>query len=151
MALAALALVGTPMWLTRIAVIERQHARAATMATAGSSSSALLGTRQEFTATAYCKGHTTSAGVAPRHGVIAGDPSVLPLGSIVEIDAPGDRMDGLYSVLDTGPKIRGRRVDLYVWSCHEALAFGRQTVAVRVLRAGWHPAAISKAPIDAND
>lgn len=151
MALGALALVGTPMWLARIAVIERQHARAATMTAAGSFRFALPGTRQAFTATAYCKGHTTSAGVAPRHGVIAGDPSVLPLGSIVEIDAPGDRMDGLYSVLDTGPKIRGRRVDLYLWSCHEALAFGRQTVAVRVLRAGWHPAATSTGPIGAKD
>lgn len=109
------------------------------------------GARHAFTATAYCKGHTTRAGVAPRRGVIASDPAVLPLGSIVEIDADDDRMDGMYSVLDTGPKVRGRRVDLYMWNCHEALAFGRQSVEVTVLRAGWNPTAVSTLVTNAND
>ncbi|MBM3770172.1 MAG: hypothetical protein FJW27_02590 [Acidimicrobiia bacterium] len=109
------------------------------------------GARRAFTATAYCKGHTTRAGVAPRHGVIASDPAVLPLGSIVEIDADDDRLDGLYSVLDTGPKVRGRRVDLYMWSCHEALAFGKQSVEITVLRAGWNPAAVRAPATNAID
>jgi hypothetical protein len=30
-------------------------------------------------------------------------------------------------------------VDLYMWSCNEALAFGRRTVDVTVLRLGWDP------------
>ena len=28
--------------------------------------------------------------------------------------------------MDTGPKVQGRHVDLYMWSCYEALAFGRR-------------------------
>ncbi|MGE3706137.1 MAG: 3D domain-containing protein [Vicinamibacterales bacterium] len=102
------------------------------------------GVRLPFTATAYCKGHVTSAGVAPRRGVVAGDPKVLPLGSIVEIDAVDPRIDGVYSVLDTGPEIQGRRIDLYMWSCHDALKFGRQTVRLTVMRMGWNPRATTK-------
>jgi hypothetical protein len=30
-------------------------------------------------------------------------------------------------------------LDLYMWSCHEALRFGRQAIQVEVLRLGWHP------------
>lgn len=106
------------------------------------------GVRLPFTATAYCKGHVTSAGVAPRRGVAAGDPTVLPLGSIVEIDAVDPRIDGVYSVLDTGPEIQGHRIDLYMWSCNEALGFGRQTVRLTVLRMGWNPRATTRSFMD---
>lgn len=143
MALVVLMTMGTPLWLTRMAILEQQHARdARTRATASGPVSS--GSRHAFTATAYCKGQTTSAGVAPRRGIIASDPAILPLGSVVEIDASDDRMDGLYSVLDTGPKIRGRLVDVYLWSCHEALAFGRQPIELTVLRSGWNPTAINE-------
>src|SRR5262249_29725664 len=40
---------------------------------------------------------------------------------------------------DTGPAVQGRVLDLYVWSCHEALAFGRRTVSANILRLGWDP------------
>jgi hypothetical protein len=30
-------------------------------------------------------------------------------------------------------------VDLYMWSCHEALRFGRRSIQVEVLRLGWNP------------
>ena len=46
---------------------------------------------------------------------------------------------GIYTVLDTGPKIQGRLIDLYVWSCYEALDFGRRKVSLTILRHGWHP------------
>jgi 3D (Asp-Asp-Asp) domain-containing protein len=79
----------------------------------------------------------------------AADPSWLPQGSIVQLDgAPGEH-DGLYTVLDTGPKVKGRHVDLYMWSCHEALAFGRRPVTLTVLRLGWDPA--RSAAADAED
>ena len=29
--------------------------------------------------------------------------------------------------MDTGPMVRGRHIDLYMWSCKEALEFGRRT------------------------
>lgn len=106
--------------------------------------SAAPGVRLAFTATAYCKGQITSAGVAPRRGVAAGDPAVLPLGSVVEVDATDNRIDGVYTILDTGPEIQGRRVDLYMWSCNDALKFGRQTVRLTVMRLGWNPRATTR-------
>jgi 3D (Asp-Asp-Asp) domain-containing protein len=101
----------------------------------------LPGGRLRFDATAYCKGQTTASGVAVQKGSIAADPEMLPVGSIVEIDAPAQLYDGLYTVLDTGPEVHGRELDIYMWSCHDALRFGRREVAVTVLRLGWNPQA----------
>ena len=97
------------------------------------------GARLTFTATAYCKGLVSAAGVAAQAGVAASDPTLLPLGSVVEIDAPGTKYDGIYSILDTGPEIKGREIDIYMWSCYEALDFGRVPVRMTVLRLGWNP------------
>jgi len=100
------------------------------------------GTRLRFTATAYCKGTVTASGAGARAGVAASDPRVLPLGSVIRIDGAPDRHNGIYTVLDTGPAVQGRQLDLYMWSCHEALAFGRRPVVVTVLRLGWRPNAL---------
>jgi 3D (Asp-Asp-Asp) domain-containing protein len=97
------------------------------------------GTRLRFTATAYCKGSITASGTAARSGVAASDPRVLPLGSIIEVEGSLARHNGIYTVLDTGPAVQGRQLDLYMWSCHEALAFGRRPVTVTILRLGWRP------------
>jgi len=70
----------------------------------------------------------------------ASDPTVLPLGSIVRVLGTGDdRWDGIYSVHDTGPAIKGHILDLYMWSCYEALDFGRREIQIDVLRRGWMP------------
>ena len=92
-----------------------------------------------FTATAYCKGHTTASGVAVRTGIAAADPDLLPVGSVIQIDNTVEQYKGIWTIMDTGPKVHGRHVDLYVWSCNEALAFGRRPVQVSVLRLGWSP------------
>lgn len=92
-----------------------------------------------FMATAYCKGHTTQSGVAVRTGIAAADPDLLPVGSVIQIDNTLEQYRGVWTILDTGPKVHGRLVDLYVWSCHEALAFGRRPIQVSVLRLGWSP------------
>ena len=97
------------------------------------------GPRVQFVATAYCKGQTTASGVAARNGVAAADPEMLPQGSIVQIEGVPERHRGIYTVLDTGPKVLGRHLDLYMWSCHDALNFGRRPVSVTVLRHGWSP------------
>jgi 3D (Asp-Asp-Asp) domain-containing protein len=97
------------------------------------------GSRLRFIATAYCKGTTTTSGVAAQRGVVAADPDLLPVGSVVDIDSADARYDGIYTVMDTGPKVQGSRVDLYMWSCYEALDFGRQAVRLAVLRLGWNP------------
>jgi len=100
-----------------------------------------LGTAIRFSATAYCKGETTAAGVAVRHGMAASDPTLLPLGSVVRLDTNEERYSGIWTVLDTGPEVKGRELDLYMWNCNEALAFGRQSVRVTILRLGWDPRA----------
>jgi len=99
------------------------------------------GARLAFTATAYCKGLVTAAGVAAQSGVAASDPALLPLGSVVELNGDNEKYDGIYSVVDTGPAVQGREIDLYMWSCHDALKFGRQQVRLTVLRLGWNPKA----------
>jgi 3D (Asp-Asp-Asp) domain-containing protein len=97
------------------------------------------GTQLSFIATAYCKGQTTASGVAVRTGIAAADPTVLPVGTVVRVETPSARHSGIWTVMDTGPAVQGRTIDLYVWSCYEALEFGRRPVRLTVLRLGWHP------------
>lgn len=97
------------------------------------------GARLQFSATAYCKGETTASGVGVRTGIAAADPAILPVGSVVRLETPNPRYTGVWTVMDTGPAVRGRTVDLYLWSCKEALQFGRRKVRLTVLRLGWSP------------
>lgn len=97
------------------------------------------GARLHFQATAYCKGDRTSSGVGVRTGIAAADPAILPVGSVVRVETPNPKYSGVWTVMDTGPSVRGRTVDLYLWSCKEALQFGRRTVRLTVLRRGWSP------------
>jgi len=97
------------------------------------------GVRLRFRATAYCKGSTTASGTAIRTGIAAADPGLLPVGSVIQVESLGPRYDGIYTIMDTGPKVRGRQIDVYMWNCNEALAFGRRTLTVNVLRLGWNP------------
>jgi 3D (Asp-Asp-Asp) domain-containing protein len=97
------------------------------------------GQKFRFRATAYCKGTTTASGAAVRTGIAAADPELLPVGSVVRVDSLGDKYNGVYTIMDTGPKVQGRTIDLYMWSCHEALAFGSRPVQLSVVRLGWNP------------
>ncbi len=106
------------------------------------------GARLAFTATAYCKGMVTSSGVSVQSGATAADPALLPAGSVVQLDFKDDRYDGIYTVLDTGPAVQGREIDLYMWSCNEALRFGRKPVRMTVLRLGWNPHATTRGFFD---
>ncbi|OFW37291.1 MAG: hypothetical protein A3F70_06585 [Acidobacteria bacterium RIFCSPLOWO2_12_FULL_67_14] len=99
------------------------------------------GARLLFTATAYCKGTTTASGVGVRTGIAASDPGILPVGSVVNVSTDTMQYNGVYTIMDTGPKVQGRVLDIYMWSCREALAFGRRPVEVTVLRLGWNPSA----------
>ena len=98
-----------------------------------------VGTALAFSATAYCKGETTASGVGVRTGIAAADPALLPVGTVVRIDTPDSRYDGIWTIMDTGPAVRGRLIDLYLWSCHDALKFGRRSISLSVLRLGWNP------------
>src|ERR1700681_4515394 len=96
------------------------------------------GARLAFSATAYCKGVTTTSGVAAQSGVAAADPELLPVGSVVEVESVASRYNGIYTIMDTGPAVQGRHIDVYIWNCNEALRFGRRPVHLVVLRLGWN-------------
>jgi 3D (Asp-Asp-Asp) domain-containing protein len=106
-----------------------------------SSGPPLPGARLAFSATAYCKGIVTASGVPVQTGVAAADPELLPVGSVVEVDSLPQKYNGIYTVMDTGPAVQGRQVDVYMWSCNEALQFGRRPIHLTVLRLGWNPRA----------
>jgi 3D (Asp-Asp-Asp) domain-containing protein len=101
-----------------------------------------------FDGTAYCKGLTTAAGVSVRRGIAAADPKLLPVGTVVTLATGDPEYNGVYTIMDTGPKVQGRHLDLYLWNCNEALAFGRRRIEVTVLRLGWDPRASSPSLID---
>ena len=64
---------------------------------------------------------------------------LLPVGSVIDVAAQNPKYSGIYTIMDTGPAVKGRLVDIYMWSCHEALDFGRMPIELTVLRLGWHP------------
>lgn len=84
-----------------------------------------------FTATAYCLRGRTAMGHGVRKGIIAADPRVLRLGSKVNIGAGAH--SGQYLVSDTGGRIKGRKIDIWMASCAEARRFGRRTISVTPL------------------
>ena len=108
----------------------------------------LPGSRLTFSATAYCKGLVTASGVAVQSGVAAADPELLPVGSVIEVDSLPSKYNGIYTVLDTGPAVQGRQLDVYMWSCNEALQFGRKPIHLTVLRLGWNPRATTPSFLD---
>jgi peptidoglycan lytic transglycosylase len=89
----------------------------------------------EFEATAYSDHGMTASGTQTRKGVLAADPRVLPLGSRIRVSRAG-AYSGEYLVRDTGRKIDGRMVDIFVPDERKAKRFGRRHVQVEVLRRG---------------
>lgn len=106
------------------------------------------GARLAFSATAYCKGLVTTSGVAAQTGVAAADPELLPVGSVIEVDSLPQKYNGIYTILDTGPSVQGRQIDVYMWNCNEALQFGRRPIHLNVLRLGWNPRATTPGFLD---
>jgi 3D (Asp-Asp-Asp) domain-containing protein len=84
-----------------------------------------------FVATAYCLRGRTATGGGVRRGIIAADPRVLRLGSSVLLGAGS--YSGQYKVTDTGGRIKGKKIDIWVPSCSEARRFGRRTVQVSLV------------------
>lgn len=97
--------------------------------TTGSSKAVGRGaSRGAFTATAYCLRGKTAMGHGVRRGIIAADPRVLRLGSTVVLEGSG--YSGSYLVSDTGGRIKGKKIDIWVPNCSEARRFGRRTIQV---------------------
>jgi 3D (Asp-Asp-Asp) domain-containing protein len=91
--------------------------------------------RMRFEATADSVSGITAKGTTTHEGIVAADPDVLPLGSLIRVTGAG-KYSGIYVVTDTGPKVQGRHIDIYMPSTEEAKQFGRQKVYVRVLVRG---------------
>jgi 3D (Asp-Asp-Asp) domain-containing protein len=75
--------------------------------------------------TAYCLNGTTRRGRYVRPGIVAADPHLFPLSRYIELYA-GTKYLGRFLVDDTGSRIRGAHIDMWVPTCREAILFGRQ-------------------------
>ncbi len=82
-----------------------------------------------MTASAYTyTGHRTATGQNPAVGMVAVDPSVVPLGTRMYVEGYG------YAVAaDTGGSIRGDRLDLFMEDRSQCLSWGRRSVKVYIL------------------
>jgi 3D (Asp-Asp-Asp) domain-containing protein len=92
---------------------------------------AILSEGRAFRATAYCLKGRTATGGSVRRGIVAADRRVLPLGTRIQVSAGA--YSGTYTVADTGSRVRGRILDIWMPSCSEANRFGRRTVMVNVV------------------
>ena len=84
-------------------------------------------------ATAYSahdpgNGNRTATGTLVRRGVIAVDPSVIPLGTRVFIPGYGEAV-----AEDIGGGIHGQRIDVAFDTHAEALMFGRQDLEIFIM------------------
>ncbi|SFG99046.1 protein of unknown function [Desulfotomaculum arcticum] len=79
--------------------------------------------------TAYTHtGRNTRTGIAPRVGVAAVDPSVIPLGSKLYVEGYG-----YCQAADVGAKVKGNRIDVFMDTRGQALQWGRRNVNVYLL------------------
>jgi len=86
----------------------------------------------DFVATAYALDGKTAAGVRAKPGIVAADPAVLPLGTRIRVHDAGP-YSGEYTVGDTGARVKGRRIDIFVRDRREAKRFGQKSVRVERL------------------
>jgi len=70
----------------------------------------------------------TASGIPARHGLVAVDPRVIPLGTRVYVMGYGPAL-----AADTGGAIKGAKIDLCMEDYNEAMRFGRRTVEVYIL------------------
>ena len=88
-----------------------------------------------YIATAYSQQGKTASGEYVHRHVVAADPDLLPIGTRIKIRHAG-RYSGEYVVADTGTKIVGRKLDIYLPSAAACKRFGRKGVKVQVLQLG---------------
>ncbi len=112
---------------------KRSGQRVAARARAASAEPPTEGKQLTVTATGYSSGDPgvgsrTATGARATYGVIAVDPSVIPLGTRVYVPGYGNAV-----AADTGGAIRGDKIDLCFDTRAEALAWGRRTVTITIL------------------
>lgn len=84
----------------------------------------------EATAYSYLPGdNITASGLPVDKGVIAVDPNIIPLGSIVWIDGYGYAL-----AADTGSAIKGNKIDLFFKSESDAVHWGVKDVRIKIIQ-----------------
>jgi len=86
-----------------------------------------------MTATAFVLRGPTASGANAHTGVVAADPRILPLGTVIRVSGAGVH-SGTYVVADTGRHMRGLIIDIHMRTRAEARRFGRRRVRVHILR-----------------
>ncbi|WP_167577936.1 3D domain-containing protein [Ammoniphilus sp. YIM 78166] len=92
----------------------------------------------DFTATWYTpaggvgNGLTTASGLKVSEEVVAVDPSVIPLGTVIEVKFEDGSIERKIAA-DTGGAVKGQKVDIFCWNHQEAIQNGRQKVQLRII------------------
>ena len=86
---------------------------------------ALTGKTLTVVATAYTQRGTTTTGIPTGYGVVAVDPTVIPLGTRMTIPGYGEAV-----AADTGAAIKGLRIDVWVPTAAEAAQWQWKTVTI---------------------
>jgi 3D (Asp-Asp-Asp) domain-containing protein len=101
------------------------QAASASVTTAANPAAPAAGTTLVVTATGYSLAGRTSTGLSTGWGVVAVDPSVIPLGTRLTIPGYGEGV-----AADTGGDVHGSTIDLWFPTSAEAAAWGRRTVSI---------------------
>jgi peptidoglycan DL-endopeptidase CwlO len=83
------------------------------------------GTQLTVQSTGYALRGTTATGIPTSWGVVAVDPSVIPLGTRMTVPGYGEGV-----AADTGGAVKGLIIDLWFPTREQALAWGRRTVTI---------------------
>ncbi len=86
-----------------------------------------------FKASAYSIKGKSADGSKSCKGTVAADPKVLPLGSKIRVTGAG-AYSGDYTVVDSGGRVKGNEIDIYLSSVLEARKFGKKNVEVTILK-----------------
>jgi 3D (Asp-Asp-Asp) domain-containing protein len=70
---------------------------------------------------------TTASGLPVGWGIVAVDPSVIPMGTKMTIPGYGEGV-----AADTGSAVRGLIIDLWFPTTAQALEWGRRTVTITI-------------------
>jgi 3D (Asp-Asp-Asp) domain-containing protein len=124
-----------PQFQVRISYLGLPLLITCAIASAGPPRAQAPGTTFTYTATAYSQTGITASGEYTHRHVVAADPRILPIGTRIKIRHAG-KYSGEYVVADTGGKIEGHKLDVYLPSTPECRKFGVRRVKVEVLQLG---------------
>ena len=92
-----------------------------------SDTSPLPGRQLAVSMTMYCLRGFTATGIPVAHGVVATDPTVIPLGTRMYVPGYGEGI-----AADTGSAVKGLTIDAWVASCDQADIWGRRPVTITI-------------------